>query len=200
MLTPLGAGGRRRSRRRLARTALTVVLVLLLAGAAAAATWWWFTQRDTGNGPAQGAPTVVCTTPTPRPPRNIPRPADVQVGVLNGTNRAGLAISTADELALAGFDVIAIGNSPKPVDSGVAVIGYAPKAEAGAVRLASYLPGATLRRETRRKDTMIELRLGPDYASVASAPQARRALKNIQLPPLSPRCHTQPAVSGRVSS
>ena len=193
MLTPLGSGGRRPSRRRRARVLLVLVVVVVLLATAAGA-WWWFTQRPDSSGPGAAGPTRVCVTPTPRTPTKLPDPADVKVSVLNGTSRAGLAIDTADTLVLRGFDVTAIGNAPRPVASGVAVVLFGPKASAEAVQLASYFPGATLQRQDGRTSTVVQVDLGPSFTKVATPAQARREARRIELPPLPPRCHiTRPS-------
>jgi hypothetical protein len=166
--------------------AVLVVTALILAGGG---TWWWLTQRGSTDEP-RDTPTVRCTTATPTPPKKLPPPSAVQVAVLNGTDRAGLAISTADALALRGFDVVAIGNATRPVRSGVGVIAYGSKGVGAAVQLASYLPGASLQLVESRKGAGVDLRLGPEFDTVSTDTQAKRDLDQVTLPPLPPRCRT----------
>ena len=166
--------------------AVLVVTALVLA---VGGTWWWLTQRGATDEP-RDTPTVRCTTPTPTPPKKLPAPSAVQVAVLNGTDRAGLAISTADALALRGFDVIAIGNATRTARSGVGVVAYGPKGVGAAVRLASYLPGASLQLLESRKGAGVDLRLGPEFDAVSTDAQAKRDLEQVTLPPLPPRCRT----------
>jgi len=114
----------------------------------------------------------------------------VQVIVQNATTTGGLAIKTADTLVTRGFNVVGIGNAPKELPAGVAEVGYGPKAYAGAVRVASYFPGATLLPDRSRSATSVVVRLGPSFTRVASTTQAQANVKNVALPTPAPICHT----------
>jgi len=188
MLTPAGAGGRRRSGPRRGRRVLVVVLVLVLLGTAAAAGWWWIQVRDDGAAEASPAPTVLCTTPPPKQPRDIPPTAEVRVNVLNATDTQGLAIETANQLVLRGFDVAGVGNAPKVMAAGVAKVLYGKPGFGDAVRVASYVPGAELVKTERIPDASVDLRLGPDFNGIVSDKQARRGLDDVVLPVPEPRC------------
>lgn len=184
MLTPLGAGGAaRRPRRRWPRV-LAVLLVLALVAGAGAAAWWWY--RDQQEVDALPAPVVsrTCTTPTPDLPKKLPEPDQVVVDVANGTDRAGLALDTADELATRGFVVGDIGNTDKPVTRGVAVVRYRDQDLPAAVLVASYVPGAVLRPVA--VDTEVALWLGPDFVEVVDSEDADPT--GVVIPPGEPRC------------
>lgn len=186
MLTPLGVGGRRRSG--VGRRVLVVVVVLVVLGGAGAAAWWWWTNRDETADVTVDGPRKICTTPSPKQPRDVPPTAQVQVDVRNGTKQPGLAVSTADALATRGFDVVGIGNTTKPVATGVAVVVYQPKALGAAVRVASYLPGASLQAAPRLPAGDVQLRLGPQFDAVSTDAQAKRQRSDVALPAASPTC------------
>lgn len=188
MLTPIGEGGAAYRRRRRWPRVLAVLLVLALVAAAAGGAWWWFTQRgDTDPQPA-ASPSRTCTTPTPKPPRRLPDPEQVTVDVANGTDVAGLALDTADELAARGFVVGDIGNTDKPVKEGVAVVRYAEPQLAAAVVVASYVPGAELVPATKVQGD-VALWLGPEFDGLVSRDDAD--VDAVALPPGEPECRRQ---------
>lgn len=188
MLTPLGAGGTRTRRRRRWPRVLAVLLALAVVVGAGVGAWWWFTQRDDTSATPPPSTTRTCTTPTPKAPAKLPEPAAVTVSVGNGTDRTGLAISTADTLAARGFEVASVGNTDAPVKSGVAVVRYRQQDVAAAVLVASYLPGAELTPVKRVADADVVVWLGPDFDQVATTSQADP--EAVALPPGEPRCHS----------
>ncbi len=183
MLTPLGAGPTAPHPRRWPRV-LAVLLVLGLVAGAAYGAWWWFTERADEEAAPSASPTRTCTTPTPKPPKNLPSPAEVTVAVENGTERAGLAVETADALVARGFVVGAIGNADKPVKQGVAQVRYAKADLASAIVVASYVPGAELVEVERAPD--VALWLGPQFDGVVKTADADPDA--VQLPPGEPVC------------
>lgn len=183
MLTPLGAGATASRPRRWPRV-LAVLLVLgLLAGAAYGA-WWWLTERASEDTTPSVTPTKTCTTPTPKPPKNLPTPSEVTVAVGNGTDRAGLAVETADALATRGFVVSSIGNADKAVKQGVAQVRYVKGDLASAVVVASYVPGAELVEVRRAPD--VALWLGPQFDGLVKAGDADTSA--VVLPAGQPVC------------
>ncbi len=119
--------------------------------------------------------------------RRFPSPAAVDVDVANGTDTAGLAIDTADSLALVGFNVVGIGNTDQPVKQGVAIIRYGHDGEASALRLASYIPHAQLVLLDQRKGSTVQLWLGPKFDGLATGKDVD--LESVQLPTPTPVCH-----------
>jgi hypothetical protein len=185
MLTPLGAGGAPYRRRRWPR-ALAVLLALGLVAAAAGGAWWWYRDRQAVEQLPAPVSSRSCTTPTPKVPDKLPEPSDVTVTVANGTDRAGLALDTADVLTARGFVVADFGNTERPVDEGVALVRYRDQDLAAAVVVASYVPGAQLRPVPRVPDGDVALWLGPDFDGVVSTAEADPAAAAV--PPGEPRC------------
>jgi hypothetical protein len=187
MLTPLGAGGAPYRRRRLWPRVLAVLLVLGLVAAAAGGAWWWWRDRQkTADTLPAPVPSRSCTTPTPKVPDRLPEPPQVTVSIANGTDRAGLALDTADAFATRGFVVGDIGNTERPVDEGVAYVRYRDQDLAAAVVVASYVPGAQLRPVQRVPDGDVALWLGPDFEGVVGAADADP--DSVAVPPGEPRC------------
>jgi hypothetical protein len=183
MLTPLGAGASASRPPRWPRV-LAVLLVLALLAGAAYGGWWWFTQRADDEVTPSATPSKTCTTPTPKPPKNLPTPSEVSVAVGNGTDRAGLALETADALAARGFVVTSIGNADKPVKQGVAEVRYAKTDLASAIVVASYVPGAELVEVGRTAD--VALWLGPQFDGLVVTRDADTS--SVALPAGEPVC------------
>ena len=114
----------------------------------------------------------------------------MQVIVQNATTTGGLAIKTADTLVTRGFDVVGIGNAPRELHTGVAEVVYGLKGYPGAVRVASYFPGATLVADRSHVAASVVVRLGPSFTRVASTTAAEANIKNVALPTPAPICHT----------
>ena len=174
-------------RRRRWTRVVGVLLVIAVLAAAAFGAWWWLTQRDDAPSGGSASPTKSCRTPTPSLPKSIPPVAHVDVDVANGTDTSGLAIKTADALTRRGFMVVGIGNTDRPVKSGVAQVRYAKPQYAAAIRLASYLPGSELVLAEILKGGAVELWIGPDFGKVASGKDAD--VTAVALPPVTPICH-----------
>ena len=187
MLTPLGTGGRSSRGRRWPRV-LAVVVTLAVAAAAGYALWQWL-GRDGSSSPVATSPSVVCRTPTPKTPKALPGPSEVTVAVVNGTDRAGLAVETADSLAAVGFDVSDIGNASKPVKTGVADIHYDPNDLGEAITVASYVPGARLVEDKQQTPGIVTVGLGPDFDALSSPDDADP--RAVTLPTAKPVCRTK---------
>ncbi|MFL6182936.1 MAG: LytR C-terminal domain-containing protein [Actinomycetes bacterium] len=189
MFTPVGSGGRRRGRSRSRRRWPKVVAVLAVLAAVAGGayvTWRWF--HDDAPSPSAARPVEVCRTPTLASPKSVP-PADaVSVEVANGTARPGLAVDTADALAADGFDITDIGNTARPLKTGVAQVRYAGRDLASALTVASYVPGSELLEVPKTKSATVLLWLGPDFDKVISSRQAEAS--SVVLPAQKPICHT----------
>lgn len=189
MMTPLGRGGRMYSRQRRWPRVLAVVLVVVLIAAAVFGAWWWWHDLRDGEEESPGLQpaTTSCRTPSPQTPKTIPTPDAVNVDVANGTDTSGLAIDTADALALEGFNVVGIGNTARPVKSGVALVRYGASGEASAIRLASYIPRAQLILLEDHRSATVQLWLGPKFDGIARGKDAD--IEVVELPAEDPICH-----------
>jgi hypothetical protein len=188
MLTPLGTGGRSRKKRRWPRILLVLAVLALVVGGVYAV-WQWLPENEPAS-PTAAAPSEVCRTPTIKSPKALPQPAEIEVDVANGTDRAGLAVQTADALAERGFSVGDIGNTDKPIKAGVALVRYQPDSLDAAIMIAAYVPGAQLQPDD--KTSVPELWLGPDFTNarqgIASTDDVDPG--TVVLPTLDPICRT----------
>jgi LytR cell envelope-related transcriptional attenuator len=187
MMTPMGRGGHMYPRARRWPRVLAVFLVLVLLAAAGTGAWWFLTQDENGTSAAP-APTNSCRTPTAKVPKKIPQPSQVSVDVRNGTDVAGLAITTSNDLSSRGFNISGIGNTDRPVKAGVARVRYRPAQLASAVQLASYVPGATLVPVQGLKGGSVELWIGPDFEGIVTKKNAD--LDAVTIPQPEPICPT----------
>lgn len=118
-------------------------------------------------------PTATATGPVLPPPPCPPEGAvplaysAVTVNVLNGSERAGLAGSTADELAGRGFVVGTTGNYPTTLALPEQLL-FGEAGVAAAYTLAAQLESPTLVLDTR-VDASVDLVLGPDFAGLLPA-------------------------------
>ena len=115
-------------RRPLPALVLLIALTLLTA-----LVWWRVLHRDNGHAAAGGK----CPTPASSA-AVLPRPATVDVSVLNSTTRTGLARTTATTLTKLGFKVAGYGNdNPKVHVAGVAEIRFGPDQKKDATLLSA---------------------------------------------------------------
>jgi LCP family protein required for cell wall assembly len=109
------------------------------------------------------------TTPeAPAPPSaDGLEPADVTVGVLNGSGVSGAAAAAADALSEAGFDAGSAGNAAEHTD--VTTIRHAPGEEAQAAVLAGQVPGAAVVADDTLPAGTVQLVLGSDFNGIGQA-------------------------------
>lgn len=177
-MTILGRGDLsppRRSRKR-----GPVLATVLVAGLVAAAAWFgWHAWRGHGSG-GKAAAVRTCVTPTPAP--SPAQPGQVTVGVLNATDKVGLAHQVAAALRTQGFRVGKVGNTKAAV-TGVASITYGPTDRAAAIALAEHVPGATL---VPAPSGGVTLSIGPAFTALAT-PTDVSAARTRDLASASPR-------------
>jgi len=114
--------------------------------------------------------------PSPTPTRDsVPCPpqgalpvkySKVKVNVYNGTQTAGLAGKTADDLKDRGFKVATTTNAPVQY-AGVARINFGYKGVAQAYTLAAQLPDAEMTLDART-NTSVDLTLGSDFTDLTA--------------------------------
>jgi len=130
-------------RRSLTKPVRTAVVLGLLAVAVLVAFNWGWQQviQPLGDEEAEAAATPECT-PAPEVVAALPAPGKITVNVYNASGTSGVAASTAEALAAAGFKIGAVDNDPlgKRLD-GVGEIRSAPKAEKRVNQLRRYIPG-----------------------------------------------------------
>lgn len=134
------------------------------------------------------------SSPTSKPRTTVPRSA-VTVAVQNGTTRQGLAETTSNDLAAAGFQVGATTNAERQ-DYAQSVIEYGSGGEAAARTLAAVIPGATLQSDDS-VSTGVRLILGANFTSVKTTPSTTPTHSD---PKPKPSSTSSPKVEQRTAS
>lgn len=130
-------------------------------------------QKTFGAAPAQ----QVCPEPGAVP---LP-PGEVEVRVLNGTGRSGLAGSVSEDLAARGYVTGDPGNTTQA--SGAAIIVHGPDGYLAAQSLrAQLVEGAQLQQDDR-EGTSVDLLLGDGFPGLAEEGAAAAALAQPVEPP-----------------
>ncbi|WP_141366475.1 LytR C-terminal domain-containing protein [Streptomyces sp. 6-11-2] len=111
--------------------------------------------------------------------RELPKPGQITVNVLNATPRGGLAKQTADELKKRGFRIGQVGNATEQFDKKVKgaglLVGPASSLNTSLPVLATQLAGAESRTDTR-KGTDVDLIIGTGFKALTQQTAADQAL------------------------
>ncbi|HSN42505.1 MAG TPA: LytR C-terminal domain-containing protein [Propionibacteriaceae bacterium] len=124
----------------------TPVILLSLLGLLLWGGWWGYKNL---MAPIPARPLTPCVTQTVGPSLTS---KNVQVRVLNGGYRTGLATQVSTTLKSAGFNVIRVGNTDERIKATVIVGAAAENPEVQMVR--SYFKGATIRADGRADHTV----------------------------------------------
>jgi hypothetical protein len=153
------------------RRPLPALICLIALTLLTALVWWRVLHRGDHHAIA-ASPCTPTSTPTVQP-----RPPSILVSVLNSTQRAGLAKSTATSLARQGFKISGYGNDTgHTAIAGTAQIRYSPAQKTAATLLAYYFPGAKLVSLAASSDPTVVISLGTKFKALASSTAANRAM------------------------
>ena len=167
-----GSYGRRHRRNR--RLALLSLSLLVIGGSA-----YYALRQDDTKAPARLAqqpkscPTPAATT-APAKPQALPQPAQIQLALLNGTNRNGLAKTVGDQLAANGFVVTAQTNAPAAL-GGASQVSYAHGAESAALVTQRWVIGSVTVRDAGVPRGAVRVTLGSDFHRIATPAEAAAA-------------------------
>ncbi|UEJ84138.1 LytR C-terminal domain-containing protein [Brachybacterium halotolerans subsp. kimchii] len=177
----------RRRRQRRVRITQLVVFSLAMIGMICALTFA-FTQltadddvvaagpSDAGADVATGKDGVHCPDPGAKPAK----PKKVEVSVLNGTSRSGLAASVSETLADRGFSTGKAGNTKAASGSVTIVYGPAGYLQASAVAAEFSKPALKL---DDREDTTVDVLVGDGFKDVVDEDVAAKTLKKaVKMP------------------
>jgi len=152
---------------RAGRWLVTAAVLAILVGGGYAAVMWL-----TGSSSAKSAaPPQPC--PAAAQAHGV-HPAQVDLVVLNGTARIGLASTAASTLEQRGFQITTVGNTPTLI-SGVAVVRFPHRLRRDAQLVAAQISGAT---EHVAHVHSIALELGPDFTGLRSRAKAKAAYRH----------------------
>lgn len=170
-----------------------VLLVGLIAGGA-----YLLQREDTRAGEVTQAARCPTAAPSPKaatvPAAKsavLPAPRSVQLRLLNGTGRNGLARTVGDELARRGFRLTAMGNAAKPL-AGASRVTYGPGARPAATLVAAHVIGAQLLPVPGAPRGAVDLTLGSSFVRVRTGPEVSSYLRapraKAPAPATSPSC------------
>ena len=122
--------------------------------------------------PKARAASQPASAASPSPSPSTVSPALVNVTVLNGSTRAGLATATASALTSAGFHVVGIADADAS-DYTNSVIEYASSADLPAAHtLAGLISNATLQQDTSLSPGTVQLIVGASFTALSTASPA----------------------------
>ena len=109
-------------------------------------------------------------SPSPSPSLSTVSPAQVNVVVLNGAARAGLATSTAASLTSRGFHVVGIADASTS-DYTKSIVEYASSADLPAAQtLAALISNVSVQQDTSLSAGTVQLIVGSTFTALRSAP------------------------------
>lgn len=142
---------------------LTLVLTMMMVAFLYAATYYTGWVRPTAE--AAGANCHQVKVPAPRP-------ASFRLNVYNNSDKVGLARTTSKALARRGYRIGTVANDPSqaPVRA-PAEVRFGDKGYDAALMVAAMIPDTRMVHDPRR-DTSVDLALGPDFRGLTKAPPA----------------------------
>lgn len=146
--------------------ALTVLGVLALV--AGLATYWAIQNDSQVSASSSCEPGAIEIKTAP-----IPKPEEIEVVVLNGTDRSGLADQAAAQLEDRGFVVVETGDAEEAYD-GTALVFFGPDQYAAGIHTHAYFYQGHQSFDLDW-DKPITIILGDDFAEVRSASDARQS-------------------------
>ncbi len=120
-------------------------------------------------------------------------PRDVKIRVLNGTSTAGLADKVGTDFKNRGFSMEEPDESTSKFDR-IAIIRYGPKAVGDAQLIKAFFLGkAKPEYNAKRKDDIVEIVVGADYAQLATSTEVNQSLVELGEPEVPPGACAAPA-------
>ena len=177
---------------------LAVLLILGIAGGAYA-----LRREDSGAGTVTTsqrctpAPSTSPAAPAAAPPvqaaapLRLPAPGQVQLRLLNGTGRNGLARTVGDELARRGFKVAAMGNAPRPL-AGASRVYFGPGGRPAATLVAAHVTGALVTPVPTAARGAVDVVLGSAFTRLRTPVEVSAYVRKPTAPAASPAAPAAP--------
>ena len=120
----------------------------------------------------------------------------MQLRLLNGTGRNGLARTVGNELARRGFRVAGMGNAPKAL-AGATRVTFGPGARPGATLVTAHILGAQLVAAPRAPRGSIDVVLGSSFVRLRTATEIQAFVASLgkPAPVAKPKPKPQPVAS-----
>ena len=163
---------------------LAVLVLLAVAGGA-----YGLTHRDDGTptdtvaqASPKACPSPVVTHAATKPVALVlPAPGTVQLRLLNGTGRNGLARVVGDELARRGVRVAAMGNAPTQ-QAGASRVVFGPGARSAATLVGVHVLGAQLVPAPRAARGSVDVILGSSFVRLRTAAEVHATAQALAHP------------------
>lgn len=155
------------------RRPLPALIALVALTLLTALVWWRVLNRDHHTSHSAASCDHATSGQTV-----LPSPRTVTVFVLNSTNRAGLAKTTAAALSKSGFKVSGYGNDTgNPVIAGVAEIRFSTDQKNAATLLGFYITRSKLVPLPATSTQKLEISLGQQFKAVTADAAVTSAMK-----------------------
>lgn len=182
MLSAQRRGTRRPRRRRALMRAVGVLLAFALLGGIGWAGWWYGLREEPAVATSSPCPTAAKPRARPAAPVRPLAPERVLLNVYNATGRTGLAGEVAEQLRERGFTVRDVANDPtKRRLTGAAELRHGRAGGPARVTIAAHV-GPVPAVADRRKDTSVDLVLGPKYRGLRTKQEAAVAIRQAAAP------------------
>ena len=181
-MSQMNFASRRNERRRRILSLSAIALAIFLIGY----TTGYLVNRPVFV-PVENAEPTTCITLAIFPVEFVPDPDEVEVRVLNGSKRVGVAGITGEVLENAGFKVLEVGNLGADNIKSAAEIRYGKKSKSAAILLQAYIVNAVLVQDNR-KGKSIDIVIGQEFESVRDKEAAIRELARPIPSPSGPGC------------
>lgn len=138
--------------------------------------------------PVEGADPTPCITLAIYPAEFVPKPSEVTINVLNGSDRIGMATITAQVLERRGFNLGTVDNFDDYVVKESAEIHYGPAGKDVALLLQAYVEGAVLILDDARSGAVVDVVIGQGFQEVRERDAAQAELARPIASPSGPGC------------
>jgi hypothetical protein len=165
------------------RRPVRALLLLIFWAGAATAIWMHLLQREQAAKESASCPVPTAVSYASLESAAPVPPGDIDVAVLNATDRRGLAAEVAGSLQTQGFTKAeALGNDTlHGVVRCSGQIRFGPNGVRAARTLGLVMPCAQLVRD-QRSDSSVDLVVGAAFSTLTPSPAARAVLERLQTP------------------
>lgn len=159
------------------RRPIPPLIFLIVLAVLAVGVWWQVIRKDENASAQKSAPCTL--TASEQQLAELNNMASIQVHVLNGSSKTGLAASIQAELTGRGFTVLDIGNANGAGYTSAGTIEYGTGSEFQASVLAAHFPDFAVDRSNHITDGSIHLIAGQEYAGIADANEATQKVQEL---------------------
>lgn len=159
------------------RRPIPPLIFLVVLAILAVAVWWQVIRKNEDQAAKNSAPCTL--TASQEQLAELGNMGAIQIHVLNGSAKAGLAASIQAELTGRGFTVLDIGNANSPSYTNAGTIEYGSGSEFQANVVAAHFPDFTLDRSNHITDGSVHVIAGQEYGGLADANEAGQKIQGL---------------------